>query len=639
MKFPRKLEYILLFFFAFLIYRFFLSTDPLVANDWPLLFRESRTFSPFWAMAWDYMGNGGIGGPAFKTIWIDLYANFVYAITNFTQMPWWLSQRVFWIAPFIGISIFSAYKFSEYFLKDSLSRIISVLIYSFNTYILMILGGGQFGVAFSYALAPLVLFVFFKLLDRPTVLNVLVSGLASGILIALDPRIASLIFLVGFFWFVFFARKFPKVKVKAVVSSLIIAGLINSYWILPILMSRGSISGFSNYTSLAGVKFLSFATLSDSISLLHPNWPENIFGKIYFFKPDFLIFPLFAFATLLLKPKKEILFFLGLAVFSVFLAKGTGDPFGQVYLFIFDNVPGFSLFRDSTKFYILIALSYSILIPYFIENLSGKYKHWVAGAFIIFLLFVLKPAWTGELTGIFKPKPIPVDYLLLKSELNGDEAFYRTMWIPQRQKYGYFDPTHPAISAQDFFKTTNHSQILKNLRMKDVQKLLEESSVKYIIVPTDSNGEIFLKDRKYDPLQYKKTVDFLDKMVWFKRAQGFGNLAVYQTRGYRGHFFIPSGGEVQGKFINPTEYSIRTDTLQPGDLVVFSEAYDQGWKMGGVTATPYKSRFNSFFVQNTEDLKVFYSPQLWVGRGLLLSFATAVGVVSLMVFGRLRRKW
>ena len=36
-----------------------------------------------------------------------------------------------------------------------------------------------------------------------------------------------------------------------------------------------------------------------ALSLLHPNWPENLFGKVYFLQPEFLILPILAFSAFL----------------------------------------------------------------------------------------------------------------------------------------------------------------------------------------------------------------------------------------------------------------------------------------------------------------------------------------------------
>ena len=59
-----------------------------------------------------------------------------------------------------------------------------------------------------------------------------------------------------------------------------------------------------------------------------------------------------------------IIFFALLGLVGAFLAKGASPPFSEINSWLFQNFPGMNMFRDSTKFYSLIALSYSVLIPF-----------------------------------------------------------------------------------------------------------------------------------------------------------------------------------------------------------------------------------------------------------------------------------
>jgi len=71
-----------------------------------------------------------------------------------------------------------------------------------------------------------------------------------------------------------------------------------------------------------------YSKFENTISLLQPNWPENIFGKAYFMRPEFLILPMLAFSALLFihkaqKEKRElIVFFVIIGLLGAFLAKG-----------------------------------------------------------------------------------------------------------------------------------------------------------------------------------------------------------------------------------------------------------------------------------------------------------------------------
>ncbi len=626
----------------------FLSKYVIVAHDWPLLFRESRDYFPFWSLSWDYMGNGGIGGSALKTMWIDLYANFVYFISNSLDIPWWFSQRIFWLLPFIALSIFSSFKFSKPFIKNDLFRSLSSIIFTFNTYILLIVGGGQFGIAFAYALAPLVLLRIINLFDETTYKNLFVSCLISGFVIALDPRVAVLTFLIAFLYFTFFIKKINLKKISFILINFLIAGAINSYWILPAIMSfiLGSSAQFvGSYSSVAGVKFLSFATIENTISFLHPNWPENIFGKIYFQRPEFLVLPILAFGSLMFKAKKEILFFVVVGLVGIFLGKGASDPFGDIYIFLFEKLPGFSLFRDSTKFYLLIAISFSILIPYFLNSISDKFekfRYLIVGAFVIFLFLILKPFWSGDLIGIFKPKEIPVDYVQLNSELknfknnSSQYSFSRVLWVPKRQKYGYFDPSIPSSDSEVLFKGRN------------IEKISEEELARYsvglIIIPTDPDEEIFLKDRKYSEVERRKVINKIEKIDYLQRTSIDEGIKTYLTYSQTDLFSAPLLLDdldrsliISWEFKNPTLYKLKLENAKKGDLLVFSQGFDSGWVARGedfeVRSEAYQKNLNSFRLPKDGNygLEIYYKPQEFVNIGLVISAVVLISLISILI--------
>ncbi len=660
LKMIKVIKFIPLIVFIGLFSIPFISKLPFVAHDWPLLFPESRNFSPFSSLAWDYMGNGGVGGNALKTMWIDLYANFAYFISNKFELPWWLSQRIFWLIPFILISTTSSYKFSGLFIKNDWFRVISSIIYTFNTYILLIVAGGQFGIAFAYALAPLALYSLMKVFVNPKLNSLSFSGLICGLLIAMDPRVALLVILIFSIWILFNFRDLNIKKIIYLGFNFFIAGFLNSYWIFPIVFSvfsKNISSTVNSYTSIEGVRFLSFANLENAFSFLHPNWPENIFGKIYFQRPEFLILPILVFGSLIYKAKKEILFLATISLIGIFLSKGTNNPFGEIYVFLFQHLPGFSLFRDSTKFYLLIAISFSILIPYFLNLVSdkfGKYRYLIITIFVCFYLFLLKPGWTGELMGIFKPEEIPAEYIrlntLLKNPSQTGFDFSRTMWVPRREKYGYFDPHIPAIDSEVLFKGKNIEKISK--------EGLSRYAIDYVIVPMDTDAEIFLTERNYDDSKRQKVISRLDQIGFLQKIYADGNV-VYQTNSYADLFSWPEIKDqerfftIDWKFINPTEYDLNIKNARKGDLIVFSQGYDSGWaginlasqnsqsKGQALQAQNYKG-LNSFRLQDdgSYKFKIYYKPQKWVDMGLLITsftFVILAGVLILNLAKRIRK--
>jgi len=102
--------------------------------------------------------------------------------------------------------------------------------------------------------------------------------------------------------------------------------------------------------------------------------------------------PIFSFSGLLFRNKtKEKIFFSLLALLGIFLAKGTNYPFGFIFQFFYDKVPGFSMYREPfAKFTIIHLFSFSVLLGLFIEDLSDfLFRHKGKTFFQQFLPYIL----------------------------------------------------------------------------------------------------------------------------------------------------------------------------------------------------------------------------------------------------------
>jgi len=234
----------------------------------------------------------------------------------------------------------------------------------------------------------------------------------------------------------------------------------------------------------------------------------------------------------------------------------------------------------------------------------------------------------------------------LEKFLSSQNNFSRTFWVPTQQRIGFYTNTHPAIPAQDFFKSVNNTQIFNILKTSEL--LLQESGVKYVIVPYDSQGEVFLKDRKYSHEVYFKTIEEVGKVEWLKRVEGFGRIAVFEVLSPRDHFWSLSQGlTVEYAYINPTKYILNVKNAKKGDVLVFSESFDKYWEARNestklkVPSVKYNKLFNSFKLERDGDysFEVYYEPQKWVNIGVAISLVTLISVLGLLGIGLMGRKW
>ena len=690
------LIYLGLIVIVFLIFKNWFSFYSLSSGDWSHKFPEMIRGFTLYPYAWDPGFFNGLGGTTVFLLALNTYfLSTTSLLFNFFHVPWVLIERLVWFWPFLIISVFSSYNLFKKLFSEKFA-LLSSFIFLFNAYILMIVGGGQMGIAMSYSIVPLVLYFFIILNENIKLKYSLLLGILFGILVMLDLRIAYVTLSALGIYFLFNIKQLIIGKnLKEIVVNIsyifiipfAVIGFLHAFWILPLLIfHQNPVQSFGAvYTSAEAVKFFSFAKFENTISLLHPNWPENIFGKVGFMKPEFLILPILAYSSLLfinklksLREKKYIIFFTLLGLNGSFLAKGANEPFGGIYLWLFDHFPGFIMFRDPTKWYTLVAISYSMLIPFTIwkiyEWLRSRSKFFrqrrislwptifnTSNLFLLIivfcLLYLIRPALLGQLTGTFKATAVPSDYIKLEKFLSSENSFSRVLWVPTLQRFGYYSNNHPAVSANDFFKTGGHSNIFNKINITEGSKILQEAGVRYVIVPYDSQGEIFLKDRKYDEKSYLKTIKDVEGIKWLKKVDCsiakllncsdpvFGKVAVFEVPNPRDHFWSPSGNIIKNyKYINPTKYIVELKNAKKGDVVVFSESFDKNWVAYNssfkIHSTLYENRFNSFVLPQDGDysITIYYTPQDWVNRGLVISIVSLVGIIAILIGFKLK-KW
>ena len=688
------LLYLLISLVLVAIFGSWFNSGAISSGDSSFKFTESWdgvSLSPF---AWSPGSGDQIGRTSVFLLGLNTYytATALFLIKVF-RLPWDTITRLVWFFPFIIVTFFS----SRYLLRSVLPGLselyvsIGALLFLSNSYILMVVGGGQIGVGMAYAFAPLVLARFIKLGNTLShILNLklsIIAGLVFAIQVTLDPRIAYVTLSAVVLHQALSIRyqvsrrnmlNALRLILYALVIPLGITGLLHVFWLLPFLfIGSGSIDQLGGvYTTSGAVKFFSFAKLENTLSLLHPNWPENLFGKVYFMKAEFLVLPILAYSSLLfinglkgwrvneleskktnsLINNKTILYFTLLGLIGAFLAKGANEPLGQLYVWMFEHVPGFIMFRDPTKWYLLVAISYSILIPFSIWKISErvlKIKYKVLGISNVFsyvfffllssyFLLLMHPALFGELRGTFRPQPIPQEYIVLKDFLVSQDSYFRTLWVPTISRFGLSSYSHPRISATDYLNIADHHKLLQRMDEEEMLSLLQESSVKYVVVPYDSSGEIFLEDRRYSEKKYLNTVGYMDSIGWLKKLNGFGRISVYEVADFQDHFWIVDHPEKKTRsfMVNPTKYIVSVVDGKKGDILVFAEGFDKGWKIVGARSVKYHGKFNSFILSNdgSYDIEVYYEPQKWIDLGLKITLASLVIILVGLIVLKLRTK-
>lgn len=659
----------------FLIFRGWFFNSIITGGDFWYRFPSMyHQYDSAW-YAWDALrGNGlGLSSTLYQAINFD-FGLPIFLFGDILHLPWSVISKLCFFFPFIFLSVFSSYYFHKKVFQKTTLWVISAIIFSLNTYTLTVVGGGQIVIGLTYALSPILLALLIEGISTPSknINKAFLAGLILGIELVLDLRYAYILIIgVLLYCLVFIFYYFSKYKINFFIKSiffglivpLFISYLLNGFWSVPLLMNRKNpLNELGDaYNALGSVKFFSFATFENSISLLHPNWPENLFGKVYFMRPEFLILPLIAFMSLFavrrIKEKTSeklyILYFILLGLLGAFLSKGAQEPFGGVYLWMFQKIPGMVMFRDPTKFYTLTAISFSILIPfvfYRVQIRLKKHKNIVILIpilFIFFWVFSIRQAVFQDLSGTFRNNTLPKEYIKLEKTLREDKDFSRVLWIPQVQRFGYYSQTHPAIPANEYLKTYTFTDLPVKIKSGSTEQLLNETGVKYVIVAYDSMGEIYLDDRKYSEKIYKKLLDDIQKIPYLERDKSFKQIGFFTTKTFRKHFWSDSPElSIDFQQITPVEYKVTVGNAKKGDILVFSETYDPRWKMierssgTELYSTKYENNLNSFALprNGVYSIYIYYNPQIYVNLGIAVSIITLTIIVGYYCVTILKRK-
>lgn len=523
--------------FIFIVYfSWIFTTHPNLGPDLSTNFLPITRGVPMpWVWANTLTGDG-MGIDTTLTLW-TFPSQAIYQLFLNLNIPFWFQMKYLAVLPMIGVSIFGLKLLSN---KLNFEWKIASLFYLTNTYILTVVDGGQLNLSIAYSLIPLTLYIFICSITQFKYIFPLT--LVLWIIMSFDLRVALILYLIS----AVYTLINPKLLLRSLLS-LIISGLLlvslNLYWLVPAI--NGTSSAFEkNYGSSSQVQQFSFSTLRHSIFLQQPHWYENDFGKVT--PPNFIysVIPLLAMLAFLLRRNKNSMFILLVGIVGIFLSKGSQPPLGDLYIKLFELSPLLKGFRDPSKFYMLTAFSYSLLLGSLVINIKNNRNLIIASTFIGVITTILAyPAFSGLMRGTFSPVPDRYLYPKLNAEISSSQDFYRTFWIPTKSPNAYVSVNNPSTEAQWTISkrpfTTNitgNYELFNFLRSPASKQLLGLTSVKYLIYP---EPDIRKSSVKSDDIEYYN---------WFK--QWFANQEWLTPR------FDLGSGVFELKNFKPRFYSI-----------------------------------------------------------------------------------
>lgn len=667
-----------------------------------IVYKEWFSFSVFAYADWVFRSNAAIKDLIFPSFWkggITLWEypfRFLYGSFGQLGFDGNIAEKflIFW--PIAILGTIAGFLLTRKITNSNIAGFVGALIFTYNTYFLSILTQGHVFLPLGFIWGTFAFLSFIYLLETKKRLFIPITALllfASGSVDFRTFYIVSGVILLYFLYNQFFLEKnwrSFKENLFLFISVSILLLALNIYWIIPNIITGTLASNeFLNRPLIEG----NFYNIQNVNTLFYPFW-TGIETTWFVAQPiliHFWLLPIVVFLGLIVGRRNKQIFFFGLlALVGIFLAKQNSAPFGQIYTFFYDHIPGFSAFREAGKFYFLIVLSYSVLIGYFALWLFNYLKNHKFAKYIIIFLIVLLPLWntvpflTGSIGTVFVPKTIPGDIKKIDKFLAEQEEHSRVFWMNIDHRWVISSDKNSVIpgnigTLKDWKRATDTFDKSIDLDSTNVEgeklktffgsqmgkRLLAQASYGYLILNL-KNSELTpanISSKSWESLgNYLMTIDYLEKV-----EIGTKETLIFENKNVRPHIYITDEKEsiqqnvtfkkVEFESLNSSHYEAKVSSSDPF-YVNFTENYHPDWKLytgdfkwwnvlvnkqetvGEDNHFRNAAGFNSFYVDPEKacegshcNLTLFFRPQAYLYLGLLVSsLALVVAVISIFYF-------
>lgn len=617
---------------------------------------------------------------------------FLYGLLSHLQIPQNISEKIITLLPSLLGGVFGVYYLGISIGLGGLGSLVASLLFNFNTYYLV---ARDHIYIYSAEVASLwAILSYAKYYKTSKFRYFILTFIALFYSLALDPR-GSVLGYVVFVLYVFTLvingnRKRIRFIADPVLLGITLA-LSNMYWILPQYTAKSLTHNQILNRELFGNQYW---TITHALTLYHPFWTG---GKPTWFtvqQPPLIYWtvPLLFFITffLLRKLRKPMtLLFAGIAIVGIIFAKQIDIPFGGVYIWLFDTIPGFSAFRDASKFYYFIALGYAITIGYgltLVGKISEKIQrigYYLLVAIVVTISAVIPAAahGLGKIGKLDVPADIPQEYRVAVNYLNAvPKQETRTLLIPDYQ--GFVDVTmHSPVVGLNALKDTYWFLSLENgqhqkdygdkplmnaLASEKLEQALQNAAIEYIFIGS-SKRNISEIEATYsiDMAEIKKILDtksFLKK----EYENPYGTIYKVIPEPYR----LKTCGmkpDSEGDFCVPVIFTrnsesnirFRGDSLL-GSFLVYADTWNPNWKLvshelsvterlfpwtiQGITPEKDTYGFQKYQlginihnqIRKSPVMNLYFIPDLYRIHGTILSIIGTAGIILVTYLSRKR---
>jgi hypothetical protein len=484
--------------------------------------------------------------------------------------------------------------------QPKIASSLGALFFLFNTYYLSLIKVGHFDLMVAGILLwPAVLF-FLRCLHRPTLAHGIIYSVCVLGLFSFSPHIGYMLVILSGCLLLANIQQIFRYEVGRIallgVIPVNLLGLFAQAW-APLFFAKNL--GSNDILQRALVYQENFSLLR-AFAVHHPFWDG---GSDWFVvkvvPPIGFALPLVLLAGAILskrKPKYSFAF-LALLLVGLFFAKMTDQPAGFVYSYLFNHLPGFSAFREASKFYVLIIIGYVGLF-YTALRASGRlWKGMVIGAACTMVVVFAWPVFNGSMAGMYIPvtKPQYADRAeRVFASLAGQVGYYRVLSIPAEDKWlptgiGYTKTDLNAIMEQKwrqipFPRDSKNAPYVGVLTQPFSEYLLRVFGFRYLVISKDNPDIRSIKDFS---IYFNKTRDFyvgfLNRIEYLQKQEfGIPELDIYQVQNPYPNIFSFARPSVLGQELNLFERFSDIQTILGSDPMVLDQRLVQKTVLGSL---------------------------------------------------------
>jgi len=593
--FQKKLTLLLVLIMGLVPLLWFRDGLLIAGGDFPIPLDPTGNFIKSFLYTWSPYLYGGQPSPHLFAIlpWFGFWA-FLKA-TGFSL----LAINKLWF-----IFIFMLSGFSMYYLitvlfqkkADFILRFIAPLFYMFNVYVMVI--SPVMATPLLYSALPLILGFYIKGLNEKR-LSLKYAALValSSLLVSSaigNPPIYAILGIMVFSYLVYHliseGRKVLVFSLNFTLMTALLYLLVNLWWLCPyikdVLMQQASVKE-AIQPSPGSSPLYETVRLFGSWAFYAGSGGAAYFPFAHHYRTAFFILltfsiPLLAFlAAFFKRRRKQIIYFLFMAIFGIWLAHG-----GVLYNFFYSHIPGFWIFREPfAKFTVLTAISFAILIGFSTSNIYKmlnsrlKNRNHLAKFYLMFVvLVILLTAWpilTGDAIfsqrGFMKSYHVEIpDYWFQAGEwFNNKKGNFRVLVLPENPEshycglsyqwgYGAADLTpylihQPLIEERVGLGTSIGHKLSQDLaqslydkirnfdgRNLNVEALGQMLNIKYILQRNDVDWELISNENSllFSPGHLRRA---LSSEKYLSLEQSLGDLDFYKIsdKSFLPRFYIP----------------------------------------------------------------------------------------------------